>query len=114
VTISIQRTNANTIAQRLQTLSQLYRHGQTSEVMDRALDKLFAYEVDTSRSQLRQLENDLAEFEHHYRMTSSDFYSQYANGQTDDRMDFVEWASLVQMTDNLRQRIRMLGDTDQP
>lgn len=110
---SIQRADANIVAQRLQTLSQLYRHGQTSELMDRALDKIFAYEVDTSRSQLQQIENDLAEFERCYHMTSSDFYSRYASGQTDDRMDFVEWASLVQMADNLRQRIRMLGGADQ-
>lgn len=65
--------------------------------------------MDTSRSQLRQFENDLAEFERRYHMTSSDFYTQYANGQTDDRMDFVEWASLVQMADKLRQRIQVLG-----
>lgn len=65
--------------------------------------------MDTSRSQLRQFENDLAEFERRYHMTSSDFYAQYANGQTDDRMDFVEWASLVQMTDQLRQQVRIPG-----
>lgn len=113
MTISVLHTDANTVAQRLQALSQLYRHGQASELMDRALDKLFQYEVDTSRSQLRQLENDLAEFERHYQMTSSDFYSRYTSGKTDDRMDFVEWASLVQMTDNLKRRIHLLGGVNQ-
>lgn len=30
-------------------------------------------------------------------------------GETDDRMDYGEWASLVQMADNLRARLRLLA-----
>ena len=32
----------------------------------------------------------------------------YEAGQTDDRMDFVEWASLMRMYDNLQQRLKVL------
>ena len=41
-------------------------------------------------------------------MASAEFYRRYQGGQTDDRMDFVEWASLVQMAANLEQRLRVL------
>ena len=40
-------------------------------------------------------------------MASDDFYRRYQSGQTDDRMDFVEWAALVQMASNLRRRLRV-------
>jgi len=98
----------NTVAQRLRTLAQLYQQGQASELMERTLDKLLAHEADTSRAQLSQLKADLAEFERRYGLTSAEFYRRFQAGQTDDRMDYVEWASLVQMRDNLQQRLRLL------
>ena len=71
-------------------------------------NKLLAHEAEQSRAQLDVLQADLAEFEERYGMTSDEFYRCYQAGQTDDRMDFVEWASLVQMVDNLQQGLRML------
>ena len=72
-------------------------------------DKLLAHEAEQSRAQLDVLQADLAEFEERYGMTSDKFYRRYQDGQIDDRMDFVEWASLVQMVDNLQQRLHMLA-----
>lgn len=105
----MQMATTDTLAQRLQTLAQIYQQGQASELMDRALDKLLTYESEASRAQLSQLQCDLDEFEQRYKMSSSDFYQRYKMGQTDDRMDFVEWASLEQMAENLRLRIRTLS-----
>jgi hypothetical protein len=76
--------------------------------MDRTLDKLLAHEADLCREQLSQLQRDLAEFEERYGFSSDEFYRRYQSGQTDDRMDYVEWASLVQMCDNLQERLRIL------
>ena len=56
----------------------------------------------TTAQRLGQLESDLAEFEKRYGLSSAEFYHRFQAGQTDDRMDYVEWASLVQMRDNLR------------
>ena len=41
-------------------------------------------------------------------MPSGEFYRRFQAGQTDDRTDFSEWASLVQMRDNLQQRLDVL------
>jgi hypothetical protein len=49
---------------------------------------------------LEQLRADLAEIERRYQLSSAEFFRRYRAGQTDDRMDYVEWASLVQMAEN--------------
>ncbi|MCB0206641.1 MAG: hypothetical protein KDH89_17610 [Anaerolineae bacterium] len=101
-------------AQRLTQLAVLYQKGQASELMDRTLEKLLALETQQSSDQLAELQADLVEFEKRYQMTSTDFYARYQTGETDDRMDYVEWASLVQMADNLRKRVVLLTGEDQP
>jgi len=101
-------SSASTLTQRLQTLAQLYQQGQASELMERTLDKLLIYEADVCRGQLSQLQQDLAEFERRYGLSSTEFYRRFQAGQTDDRMDYVEWASLVQMRDNARRRLQLL------
>ncbi len=103
-----QASLAGTTAQRLQRLAQLYQQGQASELMDRTLDKLLTYEVEVSQAQFRQLQRDLAAFEKQYGLSSAEFYRRFQAGQTDDRMDYVEWASLVQMANNLRERLHVL------
>lgn len=107
--MAVQVSTDNAIARRLRVLARLYQQGQVSEVMDRTLDKLLAYEREQSKAQLGELQVDLAEFERRYQMSSADFYRRFCTGQTDDRMDYVEWASLIQMTDNLQARLRVLA-----
>lgn len=101
------------VAQRLHALAQLYQQGQASAWLTRALDKLLAHEAAQCRAQLSQLQSDLVEFEQRYALSSGEFYRRYQAGQTDDRMDYVEWASLVQMRDTLQARLTML-DEDRP
>jgi len=107
--MSVLTTPSNTVAQRLTALAQLYQQGQPNALIERALDKLLAYEADTCRTQLAQLQADLAEFEQRYGLSSDEFYRHFQSGQTDDRMDYVEWASLAQMAQNLRERLRLLA-----
>jgi len=96
------------VAERLERLAELYEQGQASELMTRTLDKLMLYEADVSRAQLSQLRTDLAQFEQQYGLESAEFYRRFRGGETDDRMDHVEWASLFQMAQNLEKRIALL------
>jgi hypothetical protein len=82
------------------------KHGPPSE-------QLLADEALHLQVQLDALQADLADFEGQYGMTSDDFFRRYQAGQTDDRMDFVEWASLAQMANKLREHLRVLH-TSQP
>lgn len=102
------------VADRLERLARLLRTGQASDLMSRTLDKLILHEAKVSLAQLEQLQADLAEFERAYSMTSDEFFRRYQAGLTDDRMEFVEWASLVQMTLKLRQRMGVLTGVEEP
>ena len=96
-------------AERLHALAELYEQGQVSDLMDRTLAKLLHHEADECQAQLRQLQADLSEFEQKYQRSSTEFYQQFQAGQIGDAMDYVEWASLVQMTANLTKRLRLLS-----
>lgn len=95
-------------ADRVQVLEKLYEEGQGSELLDLALEKLFAYELQSTRQQLGDLEQDLAEFEKQYELASTEFYARFQAGEMGDEMDYVEWASLHQMAERLRERIKLL------
>lgn len=106
--MSIHSTSHAEAATRLGKLAELYKQGQASDLTTRTLDKLIDYEVSLAQTQLSDLQKDLADFEQRYGQTSLEFYQAYQSGQTDDRMDFVEWASLVQMVENLQRRLKVL------
>ncbi len=93
---------------RVRTLEKLYAQGQTSDVMDLALEKLLAYELGETQQRLARLEQDLTEFEGRYDLSSEAFYARFQAGEMGDAMDFVEWASLHQMAERLRQRLDLL------
>ena len=95
-------------AERLRALAELYEQGQVSDLMERTLAKLLRHEADVCQVQLRQLQADLREFEQKYQCSSAEFYQQFQAGQTSDARDCVEWASLIQMADNLTKRLRLL------
>jgi len=67
-----------------------------------------------SLHELEQLQADLIAFEQRYQVSSAEFYRQYQAGGTDDRMNYVEWASLVQMADNLQRRLDVLAGELKP
>lgn len=97
--------------ERVRTLEKLYAQGETSDIVDLALEKLFAYELKESQQQLDQLMRDLSHFEQQYDLSSDVFYARFQAGEMGDAMDFVEWASLRQMAERLKQRIGLLEES---
>lgn len=57
-----------------------------------------------------RLEENLATFEKQYAMSSTDFYARFENGELGDAMDFMEWASTIEMLDNLNKQIENSQD----
>ncbi len=102
----MQSTSTSSVAQRLSRLAMLYERGQASELMERTLNKLMAHEAQQARDQLDEFGAELAEIEQRNGIATEEIFRRFQAGQTDDRMDFVEWASLVQMATNLRQKLR--------
>jgi hypothetical protein len=101
-------------AERLHALAELYRQGQASDLMERTLEKLLRHEAERSVAELEQLQADLADFERRYNLSSDEFYRRYQAGDMGDEMDFVEWASLVQMVHNLENRLDLLRISTPP
>ncbi len=97
-----------TTTQRLSTLARLCKAGHSSPIMDRTLDKLLAHEAEEAKHQIAALDADLDEFEQQHWMSLIEFYRRYQEGSTDDRMDFVEWASLLRMWENLVRHLELL------
>ena len=94
-------------------LFQLYDSGQVNETTARNLNKILELEVNQLQIDLAATEKDLGEFENQYNMSTMDFFRQWQAGEIDDRMDYVEWASLAQMADNLRKRLEFLTSENQ-
>ena len=112
--LELKATTSHATAKRLQRLAKLYEQGQASRLMERTLQKLMSYEIELCHTHLAELHQDLAALEQQYGWSSAEFYERYQAGQTDDRIDYVEWASLVQMTENLQARLRVLKGDESP
>jgi len=100
--------------QELNKLTNLAKSGQLSDSLARNIHKLVGLEISQLEIDLAATEKDLADFERRYHLPTADFFQQWQAGQMDDRMDYVEWASLAQMAENLRQRLALLKGESQP
>jgi hypothetical protein len=50
---------------------------------------------------IAELQEDLQRFEKKHAMSSADFFAKFQKGSLGDETDFIEWASLYQMRQNL-------------
>ena len=98
---------------KLQALEQLYRQGLRSEVIDRAIDKLLAAEIERAQAERRDLEARLADYEKRYHMLSEEFYRRFRAGELGDGMDFVEWSVFYEMHQAILERLKVLGASSQ-
>ncbi|MCC6298565.1 MAG: hypothetical protein IT314_04660 [Anaerolineales bacterium] len=94
-------------------LAKLYERGQVSETTARNLNKVLELEVNQLQLDIRATEKDTSKFERKYKMSTTDFVRRWQAGKTDDRMDYIEWASLAQMANNLRKRLEFLSNESQ-
>jgi hypothetical protein len=95
-------------AERLHALAKIYEQGPVSDLMERTLQKLLCQEAAVCHAQVGQLQADLAEFAQKSQRSSRGGYQQSQAGQTGDAMEYGEWPSLIQMTDKLTKRLRLL------
>ncbi len=103
------KTNNLKVARQLEELAMFCRNNQASEIMVLTINKLLKYESETERRQLDDLKSDMSDFEKRYDMESQEFFELFQNGKLDDRMDFIEWASIVQMAERLEKKIQEIS-----
>jgi hypothetical protein len=97
------------IAGRFRKLAELYKNGQVSDLTAQTINKLLDYEISQTRKHLQETEADLVVYEKQFGLTTIEFFARYQAGQTDDSAESVEWASLAQMAERLRQRLEFLS-----
>ena len=90
---------------RLESLVRLYRQGYRSPVVDQAVEKLVALEVERSRNDLQRLEERLSAYEKRHVLSSAAFYAKFRAGEMGDDMDVVEWSVLWEMLQATLQRL---------
>lgn len=94
-------------------LAELYEKKQVDNLTAQTLNKLVDLETSRLRMQLEEIERIMADYERQYDMETAEFFKKYDAGQTDDRMDFVEWASLVKMAEYFRQVLDEVSSEEQ-
>jgi hypothetical protein len=90
-------------------LAELYKNRQVDSATAQTLNKLVDLELSRLRMTLEDIERVLANYEKQYGMTSPEFLKKYETGKTDDRMDYVEWASLTKMAKNFRKTLSAIS-----
>ena len=61
-----------------------------------------------TQTALQQLDADLRAYEAGFGMTSDEFQRRFQSGDMGDRMDFIEWISLVTMRREPKERPEVL------
>ena len=56
----------------------------------------------------RNLRLDLMGFEEKYQLSTPDFYSEFSQGKTDDREDYMVWAGLYEMLNKNEEQLQGL------
>ncbi len=97
-----------TTLERLRALERLYAEGYRDDVVDLAVRKLVAYQVEKDAAQVETLRAELAQYEQRYGMDSAHFYGRYEAGEMGDDADVFEWAALYQMHARLSDAVQVL------
>ncbi len=88
----------------------LSKHGDDGYISN-TLTKMLEYKIQQYDQDIAVLQEDLREFEKRYAMTSAEFFAKFQKGSLGDEMDFIEWAALYQMRQNLFEKKEELAGT---
>ena len=77
-------------------------------VLDSTIDKLLARERSKMLELKLRLEEQRKTFETKYAQSSAAFYANYEKGEMGDEMDYLEWASTIEMLAKLENHLALL------
>ncbi len=87
---------------KLQLLQDIY---PDSKELDQILEKLLTVALDEHQQRLQRYNRDIRAFEAKYEMESDSFYHRFESGELGDAADFFEWSGLIELRQELRDRI---------
>jgi hypothetical protein len=77
-------------------------------IIDRTITKLLLREAERMGELHNRLSVQVQGFEQQYGLQSDEFYARYERGDMGDDMDFIEWASTLDMLSNVKKRLTIL------
>jgi len=86
----------------------LNKHGDDTYIAN-TLAKMLDYKIQQYDKDVAALQDDLRVFEKKHAMTSAEFFSKFQKGGIGDEMDFIEWAALYRMRQNLLEKKEVLA-----
>jgi len=89
-----------TALEKVKRLEAYLSMNNADSVLDKSISKLLEREQMRMKQLIFRLQEQLNQFEQQHRLSSQDFYSRYSQGEMGDDMDFIEWASTVEMITN--------------
>lgn len=100
-----------TLLEKVQSLQAYLSVNSTAidTVLALGIDKIILREQQRLLNLQVTLATELADFEKHYQMCSTDFYARYQQGVLGDEMDFMEWAASVEMLQKINQQLALLS-----
>ena len=91
---------------------------QTAQRLQKVLDlhpdqesfahSIIAYQITELKKAILQLRLDLEDYEHRYKQSSQDFYTQFSQGQTPDSEDEMLWAGLCELLQENEMQLAQL------
>ena len=94
----------------LYTLIKLYERGFVSSATAKALDQLLQLETHLLLNRVQKIDRDLQEFEERYGFKSDVFFDRYHSCMMDDSIEFIEWMSLIHMSEMWNRFLCKLTD----
>lgn len=66
-------------------------------MLDLTLDKIFDREINKLEIKIADFTNQIRQWEENYQINSTSFLEKFESGQMGDNMDFIDWASTLEM-----------------
>jgi len=66
-------------------------------MLDLTLDKILDREINKLEIKIADFTNQIKQWEETYQINSTSFLDKFESGQMGDNMDFIEWASTLEM-----------------
>jgi hypothetical protein len=108
--LSIQSVPNIKYAKGVRWLAELYEKKQVSSLTAQTLNKAVEYEISQSQAQLTEIEKVLSDYEKQFNLSTVEFFKRYEAGLTDDSAGSMEWASLAQMAESIRNRLALFSE----
>jgi len=72
-------------------------YGTNDKILDLTLNKILHREIHKIQAQIEGFKHELNIFEKKHSLNSIEFLKQFENGSLGDDVDFIEWASTIEM-----------------